>query len=126
MTDFIEENYLESDYENLFNNWYEIEGVRKIKELSRQLRTFFNYKSEIIRYRFQTKTISNENIVNTEFFNRKQEIESSTLDFLILLKNYREDSQPLEEWIRSLFLNRDKLRLNELIEITDKLFSMRI
>ena len=52
MTDYIEDPYIGSEYDDIFNDWYEIEGARKIKELSRQLRTFFNYKAEVIRYRF--------------------------------------------------------------------------
>lgn len=43
MTENSENSDFESEYDEIFNNWYEIEGVRKIKELSRQLRTFFNY-----------------------------------------------------------------------------------
>ena len=44
MTHYIEDSDFRSEYDEIFNDWYEIEGIRKIKELSRQLRTFFNYK----------------------------------------------------------------------------------
>jgi len=55
MTHYIDDPYIESEYDEIFNEWYEIEGIRKIRELSRQLRTFFNYKAEVIRYRFRSK-----------------------------------------------------------------------
>lgn len=42
--DFYDEPYLEYDEENIFHEWYLIEGEERISELSRQLRTFFNYK----------------------------------------------------------------------------------
>ena len=38
MTDYIEDSYIGSKYDDIFNEWYEIEGARKIKELSRHLR----------------------------------------------------------------------------------------
>ncbi len=40
----------EEDSESL--EWYSIEGSERIYELSRQLRTFLNYKSVVIRFRF--------------------------------------------------------------------------
>ncbi|TES94730.1 MAG: hypothetical protein E3J90_11195 [Promethearchaeota archaeon] len=121
MTDFIEDPYIGTEFDEIFNDWYEIEGARKIKELSRQLRTFFNYKTEVIRYRFRTYPHLAENYINPKFFSRKQEIETLTHEFITLLKKLKNSTQTLEEGIRSLFFNNSKKPLNKLSEITEKL-----
>ena len=119
MTDYIED--FETDYEEIFNDWYEIEGVRKIKELSRQLRTFFNYRMEVIRYRFWTNPHLAENYRNNKFFSRKQELETLTHEFITMLKKLKNSTQTLEEGIRSLFFNNNKTPINRLSEITEKI-----
>jgi hypothetical protein len=88
MTDYIKDPYIERGYDEIFNDWYEIEGVQKIKELSRQLRTFFNYKAEIIRYRFRSSPNLADGKKNTQSFSKKQEVESLTSDFIRILKNF--------------------------------------
>ena len=50
--------YLDIEIDDLVLGLYETEGVRKITELSRQVRTMLNYKTNIIRYRFQSKSKS--------------------------------------------------------------------
>lgn len=42
--DFHDLPYLEYDEVNIYHEWYLLEGEQRISELSRQLRTFFNYK----------------------------------------------------------------------------------
>ena len=37
MTGYIEEDFEELEYDDIFYDWYETEGLAKIKELSRQL-----------------------------------------------------------------------------------------
>jgi len=124
MTDYIEDSYIGSEYDDIFKDWYEIEGARKIKELSRQLRTFFNYKTELIRYRFQSSPNFAENETNTKFYSRKQEIESLTREFIILLKKIKKTGQTLEQGIQSLFFDNNKTPLNKLSEITEKLSTL--
>ena len=122
MTHYIEDPYLESEFEENFNDLYEIEGIKKIKELSRQLRTFFNYKTEVIRYRFRPNLIPTKNCANTKFFSQKQKIESFTYEFITILKKIKKPTQILEQGIRSLFFDNDKIQLKNLLEITEKLF----
>ncbi|MCJ7647859.1 MAG: hypothetical protein MUP85_04545 [Candidatus Lokiarchaeota archaeon] len=121
MTDYIKDPYLESEYDEIFNDWYEIDGVRKIKELSRQLQTFFNYKTELIRYRFQSSPNPTQYYSNTNFFSRKKEIESLTHDFITLLKTLKKDGQILEQGVHSLFLKNNKSQINKLSIIIEKL-----
>ena len=124
MTDYIEDSDFRSEYDDIFNDLYEIEGARKIKELSRQLRTFFNYKTEVIRYRFRSTPNLAENDTNTKYYSRKQEIESLTREFIILLKKLKKNGQTLEQGIQSLFFDNNKTPLNKLSEITEKLFTL--
>ena len=121
MTHYIEDSDIKPEYEEIFNDWYEIEGVRKIKELSRQLRTFFNYKTEVIRYRFRSTPNFTEKDTDIKYYSRKQEIESLTRDFIILLKKLKKNGQTLEQGIQSLFFDNNKTPLNKLSEITKKL-----
>jgi hypothetical protein len=121
MTNNIENSYIELEYDDIFNDWYEIEGARNIKELSRQLRTFFNYKVEVIRYRFRSTPNLTENDTNTKFYSRKQEIESITREFIILLKNLKKNGQTLEQGIQSLYFENNKLQISKLLVITEEL-----
>jgi len=121
MTHYIEDPYNELQYDEIFNDWYEIEGIRKIKELSRQLRTFFNYKAELIRYRFRSNILPVKNYKDPNFYTQKQEIESKTHEFISLLKNIKKNGQTLEQGIRSLYSNNNITRIKELSVITEKL-----
>ncbi|TFG23055.1 MAG: hypothetical protein EU533_03590 [Promethearchaeota archaeon] len=121
MTGYIEKEYNELEYDNLFYEWYEIEGLANIRELSRQLRTFFNYKTEIIRLRFRTSVKSSADNPNTPFYNQKQEIEALTNDFINLLKQIKEGNVSLEEALHSLVFECTKKQLNYLLEVTGNL-----
>ena len=121
MTYFIEDPCIESEADEIFNDWYEINGVLKIRELSRQLRTFFNYKAEVIRYRFRSNPLLSKNCTNTKFYTRKQKIESKSHEFISLLKIIKKNGQTLEQGIRSLYTNNNKTRIKELSVITEML-----
>ncbi|MHA2281939.1 MAG: HNH endonuclease [Promethearchaeota archaeon] len=112
MTIFIEDPYIKPEYDD----WYEIEGVRKIKELSRQLRTFFSYKAELIRYRFRSSLKPTQNCTIAKFFNQKKDDE-----FIAILKKLKKPTQTLEEGIRSLLFYDDKTHFRKLSDITEKL-----
>ncbi|MHA1885043.1 MAG: hypothetical protein ACW96S_08330, partial [Promethearchaeota archaeon] len=120
MTEFFKTSDFELEYDEI--SWYEIESIRKIKELSRQLRTFFNYKRAVIRYRFQINPYIAENYINTKFLDQKREIETLTHGLTTILKKLKSNNQPLEVGIRSLFFNTNKRPINKLSEITEKLF----
>lgn len=117
-----EDPYLELESEELFLEWYKIEGVRNITELSRQVRTLLNYKTETIKYRFQSNENTSINQTNTKFLNLKQKFESLALKFIILLRSIKETARTLEEGIQSLFFHPEKSRLKMLEVITDQIF----
>jgi hypothetical protein len=124
MSHYIEDSDFGLEYDEIYNEWYEIEGARKIKELSRQLRTFSNYKTKVIRYRYRSTPKLAEKDTNTKYYRRKQEIESSTRVFIILLKQLKKNEETLERGIQSLFFDNNKTPLNKLSEITKKLFTL--
>jgi len=117
-----EDPYLELESEELFLEWYKIEGVRNITELSRQVRTLLNYKTETIKYRFQSNENTSINQINTKFLNLKQKFESLALKFIILLRSIKEPARALEEGIQSLLFHPEKTCLKMLEEITDQIF----
>lgn len=121
MTDYINDSDFGTEYDEIFNDWYEIEGARKIKELSRQLRTFFNYKTEVIRYRFRSNLISLDNKSTTKFLTRKQKVESLSHEFITLLKKIKKQGHSLEEGIQSLYYENNKTQIDKLSAITEKL-----
>ncbi|TFG03015.1 MAG: hypothetical protein EU542_03635 [Promethearchaeota archaeon] len=120
MTDYIEDS-IELEFEEIFNDWYEIEGVRKIKELSRQLRTFFNYKTEVIRYRFRSNKNNTNSIMNIDIYTHKQKIESLSQELLNKLNELQRNGQTLEQGIRFLFIEKNRKQIFNLSEIVEKL-----
>ena len=112
--------YFEEELEQ-FNEWYKIEGINKIKELSRQLRTLFNYKSEVIKFRYHSTLSPTINNASTTFLARKQKTEISTLEFIKLLKKIKENAKTLEQGISNLFLD-NTARLKKLSKISELLF----
>ncbi|TFG16442.1 MAG: hypothetical protein EU531_06420 [Promethearchaeota archaeon] len=123
MTNNFDEYFSESDYEEIYCDWYEIEGKRKIKELSRQLRTFFNYKKEVIRYRFRSESNFNTLELTTNFLTQKQKFESLSNEFITLIKNFKNQGQSLDEMVRFLYYENKASQINVLSTIMDKLFS---
>ena len=121
MINYVEDSDFELEYEEMFNSWYEIEGARKIKELSRQLRTFFNYKAEIIRSRFRATSNLTERGIKLSASTQKQEVESLACDSISLLKKIKKNGLSLEQGIQSLFFENCKASISKLSEITEKL-----
>ena len=122
MVDYYDDPYLEDESDERFKEWYEVEGVNKIKELSRQLRTFFNYKAEVIRYRFRSSLSPLQNRDLSTFFAQKQELYSIASKFIQLLKQIKNNAQTLEVGIQNLAIGFEDALLIQLITITQKLF----
>ena len=121
------DHYIENfciEYEKIFNEWFEIEGVRKIMELSRQLRTFFNYKKEVIRYRFRSNLDSLGTNTTTKNYPQKQKIESLIYDFTSLLNQIKKKEYPIEEAIRNLYYEKNFSHIKRLSIITERLFDL--
>jgi hypothetical protein len=78
--------YLDFDENNIFHEWCSIEGSERLNELSRQLRTFINYKQSIIHLRFSKSQIYNSTTNNDLFFKQKKDLISLTTRFVGLLR----------------------------------------
>lgn len=124
MTDYIEGSDFELDYDDYINIWFEIEGVGKIKELSRQLRTFFNYRMAVIRYRFQSDLNPLEKRLNTTDFTQKRKLESLSYEFIAVLKEVKHEGYPLEDGIRSLYYDNKKAEFDKLSAISEKISNL--
>lgn len=118
MTSYIEDIYIDE----IINDWYKVEGITKIKELSRQLRTFFNFQAEVIKYRFHSNSKPTENYKDKIFSSRKKETISLTPKFIGMIKRLNTNSQTLEEGIQSLLFNKKIVLYKKLSQITEKLF----
>lgn len=127
MNDYID-FYTESEPNVLLDEIFEIEGISRIKELSRELRTFFNYKAEVIRYRFQTNVLpnhfpNNNHTINT-LHSKKQEIESISHNFISLLKSIKKNDTTLEQDIYYLHFDKNTTRLNRISTITEQISNL--
>ena len=127
MTDYHDINY-DLELDALFYDMYETEGVRKIKELSRQLRTFFNYKAQVIQFRFQSNLsstkFSHENYTMQKFQVRKKEIESLSNEILSLLKSFKKEGVTLKERIQHLQFEINTTRFKILLGLTEKISTL--
>ncbi|TFF99361.1 MAG: hypothetical protein EU540_06855 [Promethearchaeota archaeon] len=114
--------YIDPYIDEISKDLYQVEGINKIKELSRQLRTFFNFQADVINYRFQSNSRFTEYHANKEFFCRKKETETLTSEFITTLKISSSASQTLEEDIQSLLFKKSIELYKKLSKITEKLF----
>ena len=103
------------DYEgdSEFSEWYSLEGSERISELSRQLRTFFNYKSSIIHLRFSGSQNHNKIIKKDDLFKRESELFSLSSRFISLLRTIGVEEGAISEKIRN-FLDKVKTQPNDL------------
>jgi hypothetical protein len=73
----------------MFHGLYETEGVRRIAELSRQVRTMLNFKTNIIRLRFRSNSNNNQQFRDNKFHETKKEFETLSLRFIKLLNKIK-------------------------------------
>ncbi len=123
-----ENPYIEYDSDEIPYSLYEIHGVNKIKELSRQLRTFLNYKTAMIQYRFRPKTATYPDRVDEKYKETERSLKQLASKFIKLLANIRGNGFSYEIELERLVFNLayDKIRkslLTELKDVTQKLFT---
>lgn len=124
----LENPYIEYESDDIPYSLYEIHGVNKIRELSRQLRTFLNYKTAMIQYRFRPKTATYPDRVEEKYKETERSLKQLALKFIKLLANIRGNSFSYEIELERLVFNLayDKIRkslLTELKDVTQKLFT---
>ena len=101
----------EEDSESL--EWYSIEGSERIYELSRQLRTFLNYKSAVIRFRFSGSQKEENNPNKDPIIKYEDALFSLYLRYATLLKRIGVEKGTIAEKIRIL-IEKVKTQPNDL------------
>ena len=122
--------YLDIEVDYLVLGLYETEGVRKITELSRQVRSLLNLKTNTIRYRFRSNSNIHTKVKDATFYENKKQFETLALRFIKLLnKINRISRRDLEEEIQFLFYQvsikrnySSKFLLKELEDLTFQIF----
>ena len=119
--DFYDEPYLEYEEENIFHEWYLIEGEERISELSRQLRTFFNYKQSIIHLKFSTPRNYTKNSHSELISRYENDLITHTSRFIVLLKNLGvkdgDIAEKIKKYTKKLNLNPERADIEKLQEI---------
>lgn len=126
----IENSYLDPEIDEMFHEWYETEGVRKITELSRQVRTMLNYKANIIRFRFRSNSTELLKLQDIKFHENKKEFETLALRYIKLLNHIKgKIGRDIEKEIQFLlyqltkkFDSESTSLLKELENLTHQLF----
>jgi len=96
-----------------FLEWYSIEGSDRIGELSRQLRTFLNYKKSIIRFRFSESQKDDNFLRIDSVIKWKSDLFSLISEYITLLEKIGVKEGILGEKIQSL-LDKVKVHPNNL------------
>jgi hypothetical protein len=120
--------YIELDPEDNLNKIYEIEGLCKITELSRQLRTFLNYKAATIKIRFNQTIFSRTHlkIDNTNEIDFRLKCTAS--NFISLLNQIKGKSVSYEIELKNKIMNfleneADKNQIKKIMNLTKELFT---
>jgi hypothetical protein len=105
--------FLDYEIDSTFIEWYNIEGSEQIIELSRQLRTFLNYKTSLICIRYSSSQNCPNNIKNSSIFKQKNRLISLTSEFISLFKTMGTESGTISEKINTL-MDRSKIQRDSL------------
>lgn len=102
------------DYEedSEFLEWYSMEGSKRISELSRQLHSFLNYKSAIIRFRFSGSREGDNALKKDPIMKREGELFSLSSRYATLLKMIGVEGRTVTEKILIL-MERVKAQPND-------------
>jgi len=117
------------EVDEILLGWYEAEGVRKITELSRQVRSLLNLKTNMIRYRFRSNSNISAKLQDIKFYKNKKQFESLALRFIKLLnKINRISRRALEEEIQILLyqitIKQNQISKSLMKELTDLTFQI--
>lgn len=111
-----EKNFIDDQAIQLISDWYDIYGVNKIAELSRQLRSLLNFKNHIIILRFGSYESSKKSILSITKYNElRSEFEKISLRFVKFLNQNLRVNLSIEnslQLIRDDAISGDKFSLS--------------
>jgi hypothetical protein len=93
--------------------WYMLEGSERLFELSRQLRTIINYRSNITRLRFSKTYKHDYNKKNNSILNREKELLSLYRQYANIFSGAGLEQETIEQKIRNI-INKVKILPNSL------------
>ena len=96
--------YLEFEDDDEFLEWYSIEGKNQIFELSRQLRTFLNYKKSMLHLRLSSNQNANNYSRDVKIRQLEGELNEISSQLVSLLKNLPLLNENLSNKIKNLIL----------------------
>ncbi len=125
----LDNSYLDFEDDDIVSGLYEVEGVRKINELSRQVRSLLNLKTNTIRCRFRSNSNISAKLKDEKFYENKKQFESLALKFIKLLNKIDGISKrSIEEEIQTLFsqtaIKHNHLTTSLLKEVEDLTFQV--
>jgi hypothetical protein len=100
-------SYLDHDDDDLFPNWNNVEYVKTISDLSRQIRTLLNYRAAIIYQRLCSNDVSYDRRAIVKIQGKKEKFESLALKFIKLLnklKDYGDGKDGFLKFVYSITL----------------------
>lgn len=97
-----ESSLLDIEEDSIFLEWTLMEGSEMINELSRQLRTFLNYKFAIIHQRYSKSSLNNKETNNEKYTEHNKEFLRLVSEYLFLIKKIGADEDCLAEKIQDI------------------------
>jgi hypothetical protein len=117
----IESSLLDIEDDSIFIEWTSMEGSERINELSRQLRTFLNYKFALIRQRYSKSSDNNKKTNAEKYKKHSLDFSRSVSEYLFLIKIIGADEDCLAEKIKCI-MEKAKFNTRDFkIEILKKL-----
>jgi len=118
-------SYLDYDDDDQFLNWYNIECVKTISDLSRQVRTLLNYRAVIIYQRLCSNDVSHDHNAIVKFQGKKEKFESLALKFIKLLNKLKDygDGEDGYQYLLKFRNGSNSSFLKDLLNLTNQLFT---
>jgi len=117
-------SYLDYD-DDLFPNWYNIECVKTISDLSRQIRTLLNYRAVIIYQRLCSNDVSYNRSEIVKFQGKKEKFESLALKYIKLLNKLKDygDGEDGYQYLLKFSNKSNSSFLKDLMNLNNQLFT---
>jgi len=97
-----ESSLLDIEDDSVFLEWISMEGSERINELSRQLRTFLNYKFVLIRQRYSKSLVNNKKTKNEMYIKHSRDLSGFISEYLPLIKRIGANEDNIAQKIQDI------------------------